>query len=93
MARVGGATSKLDGLNEMQRAFASNYAASFNGAQAAIAAGYAKKSAEVQAYRLLRMIRCKLICAAFAKRCATKGCIHWKNTSLTSSPQPILAET
>ena len=54
MARVGGATSKLDGLNEMQRAFASNYAASFNGAQAAIAAGYAKKSAEVQAYRLLR---------------------------------------
>lgn len=54
MARVGGATSKLDGLNEMQRAFAANYAASFNGAQAAIAAGYAKKSAEVQAYRLLR---------------------------------------
>jgi mevalonate kinase len=73
MARVGGATSKLDGLNEMQRAFASNYAASFNGAQAAIAAGYAKKSAEVQAYRLLRNDKIQAYLRSLRKEVRDKG--------------------
>jgi len=73
MARVGGATSKLDGLNEMQRAFASNYAASFNGAQAAIAAGYAKKSAEVQAYRLLRNDKIQAYLRGLRKEVRDKG--------------------
>ena len=73
MARVGGATSKLDGLNEMQRAFASNYAASFNGAQAAIAAGYAKKSAEVQAYRLLRNDKVQAYLRSLRKEVRDKG--------------------
>ena len=73
MARVGGATSKLDGLNEMQRAFASNYASSFNGAQAAIAAGYAKKSAEVQAYRLLRNDKVQAYMRSLRKEVRDKG--------------------
>lgn len=73
MARVGGATSKLDGLNEMQRAFATNYAASFNGAQAAIAAGYAKKSAEVQAYRLLRNDKVQAYLRSLRKEVRDKG--------------------
>jgi hypothetical protein len=73
MARVGGSTSKLDGLNEMQRQFASNYAASFNGAQAAIAAGYAKKSAEVQAYRLLRNDKVQAYLRSLRKEVRDKG--------------------
>jgi len=46
-------------LNDKQSAFALEYIKDFNGTHAAIRAGYAEKSAEVQASRLLRNVKVK----------------------------------
>lgn len=49
-----------DKLNEQQKRFCSEYLIDFNGMQAAIRAGYAKKAAGVQATRLLKLEKVQL---------------------------------
>jgi phage terminase small subunit len=55
MARVMKKTNNLiiDSLNDKQRAFCEEYIIDFNGAQAAIRAGYAEKTARITAAKLL----------------------------------------
>ena len=73
MARVGGTVSALDGLNEMQRRFAAEYASSFNGLQSALAAGYAEKSAAAQATQLLKNPKVQEYLRGLRKEVRDKG--------------------
>lgn len=58
MAKV---EDKSENLNDRQMRFVSEYMKDFNGKQAAIRAGYAERSAEMQASRLLSLDKVKKV--------------------------------